>query len=571
MIFDNLLLSAILSEMKPMIMGGVVQKIKQTGKEEIYIDIHALGVTNSLFFSLNPKFPRFYLSQNKAKALLKAPDFCMIMRKYLEGAFLENIEQIGFDRIVRFTFRSLERETFFLVCEIMGKHSNLILTDKENKILGCIKSVGATMSAVRQILIGKTYVLPPNVERINPMECSFTVYKSVAEGLKGETKDEQIKEIIGSFSGISPYLANELFFDRDPKDAEKGYEAIEELKEIYIKEKYIANLITDKNGKANNVYPIFLKSVPAEHQLEKTGINQLCDVTARSIINEENFQSAKANLLAQINNSLTYRKKCIKDCNTAIDRGNSDKNLHIGELLKASMHTFSKGDKKVKLVDYYDPEMPEIEVIIDEKLTPAENTEKYFRKHRKQKEAARLAQERLDGLVRSIEILEEKKEEVKEETRTLNIKSIGEELKNANLLKTERLQKEEDKKAFGGFRINRTMSPEGWEIMYGESATANDHLTTKIGRPNDIWLHARQITGAHVIIRTTAKTCNSVPHSTILFAAKIAARNSEAKHSSMVPVDWTFKKYVRKPKGAVPGFVLYGKEKTIDVIIKDSK
>ncbi|MBQ0105884.1 MAG: NFACT family protein [Armatimonadetes bacterium] len=568
MIFDNLLLSAVLWEMSPRIRGGTVQKIKQTAKDDIYIDIHCLGNTETLFFSLNPKFPRFYLSQTKAKALPKAPDFCMIMRKYLEGAYLRDIEQEGFDRIIRFTFQNLEGEIFILICEIMGKHSNLILTDSDSRILGCIKSVGPTMSSVRQILIGKNYVLPPNAERINPMECSFKVYESVAHSLRGETKEDRIKEIINSFTGISPYLANELFFETDPKDGEGGFAELEKLRETVKEGRFIANLITDPKGKACNVYPIFLRSVPGEHQLTKTDINGLCDTTCRSIISEENFRTAKAGLLSQINNSLTYRKKSVKDCNTAIDKGQDQKNLQIGELLKASMHSFSKGDRKVTLTDYYDPEMPLIEVSIDEKLTPAENTEKYFRKHRKQKEAARLAEERLEVLISSIEILEAEKEKVTAETSLNAIREIGEKLKLAGLLKTEKIQKEEDRKAFGGFRITRTISPEGWEILYGESATANDHLTTKLARPNDIWLHARQITGAHVIIRTTAKTCNNVPDSTVLFAAKIAAKNSDAKHSGMVPVDRTFKKYVRKPRGSAPGFVLYSNEKTIDVVMK---
>ncbi len=567
MIFDNLLLLGILSEMTPLIRGGVVQKIKQTQSDEIFIDIHSLGTSYCLFFSLNPKFPRFYLTNVKAKALPKAPDFCMIMRKYLEGAFLIRSEQIGFDRIVKFTFNILEGEVFYLYCEIMGKHSNLILTDANQKILGSIKSVGPTMSSVRQVLIGKNYVLPPNVERINPMECSQTLYESVINNIQSTDKEAQIKEFINSFTGISPYLANEIFYDVDVKDVHKGYEKILWLKDIYENKKYIANLILDKYGKAHSVYPIFLKSIPADRQLEKTGLNELCDITSRSIINEEVFQSTKTNLLSQINNSLVYRKKVIKDCNTAIDRGSSEKNLQIGELLKASMHLIKKGDKKVSLVDYYDPNMPTIEVTLDEKLTPAENTEKYFKKHKKQKEAGRLALERLNALIPTIEVLEKAKARVQTETRTQNLREIGEDLKAKGLLKTEKIQKEEDKKLFGGFKISKTTSPDGWEILYGESATANDHLTTKLARPNDIWLHARQITGAHVIIRTTVKTMNSVPRSTLLYAAKIAARNSEAKHSSMVPVDWTFKRYVRKPKGSPPGFVLYVNEKTIDVIM----
>ena len=233
------------------------------------------------------------------------------------------------------------------------------------------------------------------------------------------------------------------------------------------------------------------------------------------------------------------------------------------------MHLFKKGDKKVSLVDYYDPNMPTIDVVLDEKLTPAENTERYFKKHKKQKEAGRLALERINALIPTVQVLEEAKFRVQTETHTQRLREIGEELKAQGLLRTEKIQKEEDRKLFGGFRISKTTSPDGFEILYGESATANDHLTTKLARPNDIWLHARQITGAHVIIRTTVKTCNNVPNSTLLFAAKIAAAHCDAKHSSVVPVDRTFKRYVRKPKGSPPGFVLYVNEKTIDVIMKE--
>jgi len=565
MTFDSLLIAAILSEIKEKTISGVVQKVRQKDNDEVVLEIRVPGFTYSLLFCISPKFARLHLTNSKIKTSQTAPDFCMILRKYLTGSYLIKCEQIGFDRIIKFTFLDKENIEFHLICEIMGKHSNLIFIDSEDKILGCLKPVGTSISKVRQVLIGRDYILPPNVERINPLEASFELYKSVIEEITETTKEKQIKEVISKFSGISPFLANEIFYNIDVKD-EKAYENLERIKNIYNTNSFVANLIVDEEGFASGVYPIFLNSIPKEHQLIKESINETIDTTFRSIINRSIFIETKNNLLAAINNALTYKKLTVKSCNTTIDKAlTAEHQKEIGDLIIASSHTIKKGAKSIDLINYYDPNMSTITVELDNKITPIENAEKYFKRYKRLKEAARLAEERLIFLWDEIEKLEIEKEKAENEQKTTVLRDTHKELIKTNLLRTEQTEKENNKSEFAGYKIRHLYSPEGWEIFYGESSSANDYLTTKLARTNDIWLHARQITGAHVIIRTTAKTAANVPFNVILFAAKIAARNSEAKHSGIVPVDYTFKKHVRKPRGSAQGFVIYKLEKTIDV------
>ena len=568
MVFDSLVINAVLSEIRNKISGGVVQKIKQSEDDEILMEIRAFGFNYNLLFSVASQFARINLSSSGIKSKSVAPDFCMILRKYLYGCIIKECLQIGFDRIIKIKFCNQKSgESFYLIQEIMGKHSNLVLIDEKNKILGCLKSIGSSVSKVRQILIGKDYVLPPNVSRINLMEVSFDLFKktllSIPEDLD---RKEEIKLIINNFMGISPVLAEEIWYDISiRKDFEIAFEKIKKIKIFCKKENNSCYLITDQNGLSVGVYPIQLSSIEDKLQIFKESINETVDVAFKGIIVRKLLSDTRNNLLISVNKAISAKKSSIKSCKIAIEKAKkAEKQKEIGDLLMGSLYIIEKGMEKLELTDYFDPNMPIITVDLDPKITPVQNAEKYFKKYKKSKEAGKTSTERLAILENDLNILEQKKEEIISETSIKNLKELHKDLLNKNLLRVE-ITKENDKPEFEGFRIKRTYSNEGWEILYGENSQSNDHLTTKLGKPNDIWLHARQITGSHVIIRTTAKTASNVPYNTILFAAKIAAINSEAKHSSIVPIDYTFKKHVRKPRGSATGFVLYKMEKTIDV------
>ncbi|HOM73412.1 MAG TPA: NFACT RNA binding domain-containing protein, partial [Armatimonadota bacterium] len=230
--------------------------------------------------------------------------------------------------------------------------------------------------------------------------------------------------------------------------------------------------------------------------------------------------------------------------------------------------SIKKGETIAKVVDYYNPEMKEIEIPLDEKLSTQENAERYFRRYRKAIEGANAAADRQKEFQEEIKELKSAAEKLPSIESIEDIQALREMLTQKGLLRPEPLAPVPGKREepeFGTARIRRVTSSNGFEILYGENSQSNDYLTSKVAKPNDLWFHARSVTGAHVVIRTGNRP-DLVPRSTIMQAAEIAARNSDAKHSRLVAVDYTLKKYVRKPKGSPPGFVRYQQEKTIDVV-----
>lgn len=567
MIFDSLVIWRILSELRLLVLGGSVQKIKQSDDDETMLEIRVPGFTYNLLFSIDSSFARLHLSSSGIKAQSQAPDFCMIMRKYLTGAVIAKIEQLGFDRIIKITLIDNDNKIYYLYHEIMGKHSNLILTNASDRILACQKTVGKALSKVRQILISMDYVLPPNMSRINPLDMSYELYSQVIGSMPPGDRKEELRYIIGNFSGISPFLAEEIWYNIDIKDIESGWNAIENIKKLCESpNERSCYLIKDDQNRAVNVYPILLKTVSFDNQVLKDSINETIDVAFKGIISRKLLEDTRNSLLVSIDRSISYRKSAIKSCERSIEKAkNSNRQKEIGDLLIASAHCINKGDLKVSVVDYYDSNMPVVEIDLDPKLSPVENANRYFKKYKKLKEAARLAEDRLITLWDNLDILNAERERASIENKVSELKSMHKSLIEKGFLRIEVSDQEAQHSEFDGYKIKRLYSPEGWEVLCGETSTANDFLTTRLARSNDIWFHARQITGAHVIIRTTAKTAASVPFNTIIFAAKLAALNSDAKHSRLVPVDYTFRKYVRKPRGAAPGFVLYKMEKTLDI------
>ncbi|MBR4749619.1 MAG: NFACT family protein [Abditibacteriota bacterium] len=561
MTYDSLVLRHTIKELSPCILGALVQKARQSESSEALLEMRSRGEDLRLLLSWNATFARMYLTASGIKAAPKAPDFCMILRKYLTGSILTEVRQIGLERIVRLSFDS-GGAVYQLWLEIMGRHSNLTLTDSEGLILGVAKPVGRKVSAVRQLLIGMTYTLPPNTERRDPFRTDPETFAGLIRDIGAEECSPAfIKAFTGLFEGFSPQLAAEVWLGLTPGDTEQAYERIRSLEELPAG----CWLQTEPDGKAAGAYPLYLRSLPEASQKPRDSINETLDTAYRSLISRHLRETARKELLVRTDKSIAFNEGLIKSCRETLAKlPMADRYRELGDLLFGSLHAVKKGDPFCEVTDYYDPELKTVRIDLDTRLAPAENAERYYKRAKRVKAAAEQAEERIPPAEERLRQLREAREQTLAEDRLQGLRDIKNRLQEAGLLK-EIKAAEEEGSGFDGYRIRRTWSPEGWEILYGESADANDYLTTRLARPNDIWFHGRQITGSHVIIRTTAKTCNQVPYGSILYAAGIAAANSQAKHSSLVPVDYTFRKYVRKPKGSPPGFVIYRNEKTIDV------
>jgi predicted ribosome quality control (RQC) complex YloA/Tae2 family protein len=501
------------------------------------------------------------------------PNFCMVLRKHIEGLFISRLEQVGFDRVLRLHLQAPGQEERILVLEIMGKHSNLILIDFQERILGAAKHIGPSTSRYRQVAPGKQYIPPPATGKLDIRMLGEDNLDHLLDALPKESTDREIVKdwLMKTFSGFGPFLAEEILM-RACIDGTVSSNRIRNellaLRDTVRKSDYLPVLITSERGEALLAYPTPSVQFPADRQHARASINETLDTLFRSLVTRTELEDQRTQLLTAIRRAEGSRMQALKSIErTVAESKRAEDYRRIGDLLLANLNNIEKGAKSVRLIDYFNPDMPEIEVELDEKLAPQQNAERYFKRYRKARDAAATAEARRSTIMQEIALLKSAESEAEEAKSVDSLKALREMLTAQALLRRE-IAQEKQEEEFAGHRIRRVITSEGWEILYGENAAANDYLTQRIARPNDVWLHARAITGAHVIVRTAGHSSN-VPKSVLLEAATIAARNSEAKHSFLVPVDHTLRKYVRKPRGSAPGFVTYRNEKTIDVSLKN--
>lgn len=573
MTYDGLVLAAVVAELERLITGGRIQRIRQHNDTDITLEIRRPGRTYLLFVSADARFPRIYLTSSMLPVPQQPPNFCMVLRKHIEGLFISRLEQVGFDRVLRLHLQAPGQEERILVLEIMGKHSNLILIDFQERILGAAKHIGPSTSRYRQVAPGKQYIPPPATGKLDIRMLDEDNLNRLLDALPKESADREIVKdwLMKTFSGFGPFLAEEISM-RACIDGTVSSNRIRNellaLRDTIRKSDYLPVLITSERGEALTAYPMPSVQFPADRQHARASINETLDTLFRSLVTRTELEDQRTQLLTAIRRAEGSRMQALKSIErTVAESKRAEDYRRIGDLLLANLNNIEKGAKSVRLIDYFNPDMPEIEVELDEKLAPQQNAERYFKRYRKARDAAATAEARRSTIMQEIALLKSAESEAEEAKSVDSLKALREMLTAQALLRRE-IAQEKQEEEFAGHRIRRVITSEGWEILYGENAAANDYLTQRIARPNDVWLHARAITGAHVIVRTAGHSGN-VPKSVLLEAATIAARNSEAKHSSLVPVDHTLRKYVRKPRGSAPGFVTYRNEKTIDVSLKN--
>lgn len=565
MIYDGFMLSAVISELKKLLLRGQIQKIKQLNDNDIVFSVYNMGKTFMLFISVDARYPRVHITASSPQAPKTPPHFCMVARKHLEGSFIEDIAQTGLERILTLTISNPSQKGMKLIFELMGRHSNLIITNSTDKILGAIKNVGSSVSKQRQIVAGRQYSLPPVPIKIHPADLTKDKFEEIFEA-----NDDFQKMLVSNIGGISPYLAEEIIL-RANNDKDNIYEEIKTIGKIVANAQYMPVFITDDKGKNIAVYPMPLVKYSPENQHIRTSINNALDAFFRTFIKEYELEETRNLLLAAISRSITAKNNLIRSFERTIDESNRAETYKIkAEMLQAGIAKVKKGDVSVMVENYYDPSLSLIEIELDPKLDPKQNIQKYFKRYQKAKDSKTTATTRLETTKHQLQILKDAKEKAKQIGSVHDLRALQSLLSNQNLLRQEKTKQQQDKDEFAGHKIRRIFTKEGWEILYGENATSNDYLTQKIARPNDMWLHARQITGSHVIIKAQGKN-TEIPHGIILQAAMIAASNCEAKHSSLIPIDYTFRKFVRKPRGAISGFVTYRNEKTIDITPKNNE
>ncbi|XMB85693.1 NFACT RNA binding domain-containing protein [Mycoplasmatota bacterium WC44] len=516
MAFDGVLIKNLINELT-FLETGRITKIQQISKLEILLTIRSRSSNQKLLISCSSDYARLHLTTNNYDIPKEPPSFCMMLRKHLEGGFINKIYQYENDRLIIVEVIKVnelgDKVIKKLHFEAMGKHSNLVLT-QDTKIIESIKHIPPFMNSYRTLLPGADYIYPPNTKP-NP----FIDFNNTSDFSN-----------IMSYQGISPLLANEIL-----------YQGNQDL----INSKPDPVII---RGKKDRFYfiPLHIEG-EVEHY---NSINEMLDVYFFNRDSYNRIKQKAKDLTLFIKNELDKNKNKLDKLRFDLDKAeNNDELRVIGEVLLANLHTLKRGMNEAKLLNFYTNE--EIVVRLNPLLTPSENSNKYFNKYQKAKKAIIHLEKQIELTKLEIEYFELLTQQIKQSTLN-DIEEIREELEENNYLKKKQRKKKKKLNYLTFYSSNDT------EILVGKNNKQNEYLTHKFAKKNDIWMHAKDIPGSHVIIKD-----DSPDEDTIRTAANLAAYYSKAKDSSSVPVDYTYIRYIKKIPGRQLCFVTYTNQKTI--------
>ena len=596
--FDSLTLRGVVSELGSLLVGGQIQEIRQPTATDITLTVRNLNKSHVLLLSVDPQFARAHLTTRRRANPPTPPNFCMILRKYLEDSWIRDIRQIGFDRILEIEAGSRNPEdeapTFSLVVELMGKHSNLILINEEGVILDAAKRITKRINRVREILPGLEYQPPPTQsDKVSPFVRDAVPFlvKEIGSNLN-ITRQELADMLLSLYVGLSPFLAREMAHrfavqmnrsfdsatDTISLEATDVKTALALLWMQTLKGGYAGSDNPDTDfspvqarneaGQPIGAYALTITHLPDLRQKPVDSLNIALDDAFTFQTEQAGFVAIAGELRGQLQQeSRRVEKQLQSVLKTLAEAERSELYKQTGELILANVWKYQPGAKEIVVQDYYDPNFPDRSIELDPRLNAQENADHYFKRYRK----ARDAEER--ALEDNIRIADQG-EELRVATAALNNAHTEEELRALRtdllarhilrpLVNSSDSSKKGQESEFAGHKIRRFHAL-GFDILVGESATANDYLTTRVASPNDWWLHVRAAVSSHVIVRSHGKPYE-VPRPVLERAALICAQHSQQKHSSLVSVDYTLKKHVRKPRGSAPGAADYINEQTLDV------
>ncbi|WP_370221616.1 NFACT family protein [Cytobacillus sp.] len=561
MSFDGLFTRAMTKELIDTLKGGRINKIQQPYKNEIILVVRSNGRNHRLLLSAHPSYARVQLTNEAHDNPSEPPMFCMLLRKHLEGYILEDVHQIGLDRIIVFEVKGRNEIGDIsykqLIVEIMGRHSNITLVDKSrNIILDSIKHVSFAVNSHRAILPGQEYILPPSQDKMNPFEADKNDLLRKIDFNSGKVD----KQLVANFAGISPLLAKEVIHQAGLVNRTTVPNSFQHLLSS-LKDHAIRPAITAGEQK-ESFYLLPLQHIKGESR----EFNTLSEMLDRFYFGKAERDRVKqqSNDLERfiVNEKEKNEKKIEKLKKTLHEAENADKHQLYGELITANIYAIHKGMKETEVINYYDENGGTVTIPLDPLMTPSENAQKYFIRYQKAKNAVIAVKEQIKKAEEEASYFDSLLQQV-ETASTRDIAEIREELVEGGYIR-ERQKRGNKKQQNLKPVLDRYTASDGTEILVGKNNKQNDYLTNKLAARDEIWLHTKDIPGSHVVIRSKEPAEN-----TILEAASLAAYFSKARHSSSVPVDFTQVRHVKKPSGAKPGFVIYDQQQTVYVTPDD--
>ncbi len=581
MALDGITTAAIVSELKDKLLGGRIDKVHQPLADEIRFSVRSMGENYRVLASANTAHPRMHITKTSRENPMTAPLFCMVLRKHIAGGKIVDIYQPDFERIIILKIESSNEMGDLtiknLILEIMGKHSNLILTDENHKILDSIKRVSHDKSSVREVLPGKTYVFPPSQNKKNPLFLNETEFGHLLHRQEGMKIQDFLYK---SYTGISPIMAAEFCYraNQDGSDAcqqmtaqreAQLFQSFSHAMDAVKSSQFQPQIYYQKQG--GKILDFAVLPMTQFGTCYAKPFHTVSEVLEAFYTEHDNAAHIKQKAHDTRRLVVTNIERCIKkkeiQQKTLQDVSEKDKWKRCGALITANIYAIAQGATKCKVIDFYDTDMPEIEIPLDPTKTPSENAQKYFNKYNKAKRtlaALEIQKKQNDEELLYLESVLNALDTVKDDADLVEIRT---ELADSGFLRRQAQKKGQNKPKKA--KPMHFISSDGYEILVGKSNLQNDELTLRTAEATDLWLHTKDIPGSHVIIRTNGQS--DVPIPTLEEAANLAAWFSKAKNSSMVPIDYTQRKNVKKPNGAKPGMVIYLTNKTIYVTPSEEK
>lgn len=566
MALDGIFLSKVKNELKEKAVGLRVDKVNQPTRDEVILNLRGKGCNYKLLLCVRADSPRLHFTSHNIDNPPVPPMFCMLLRKHLTGAMIKDVRQHETDRIIFIDFDATneigDRVELTIVMEIMGKYSNMILISGE-KIIDSMKRVDYTTSSVRQILPGLMYVLPPQQDKLSIETTDIDV---IIDRVLSFREKSLSSAILNSIQGVSPVVAREIAHKTAFEDVMVSYldnQQVDILKAVLAEFAESIGcstvyMLTEKSGKPKDMSVVDVKQYG-----DILGVKEY--ESAAELLDDFYFERDRINrinhrgheLIKLLNNLVERTSRKLALQREELKRCEDKETLKLyGELILANLYRLNKGVTYYEVENYYD-NCELVKIPCNPALSPTENQKKYYKDYRK----AQTAEKMLAGLIQDgeneIVYLESVLDELSRADTDSEISTIRLELQNGGYIKNLKGKKQKPPKELPPLEF---MSSDGFKILVGRNNIQNDKLSLKTAMKNDMWLHTQKIPGSHVIICGDGK---EISDESIEEAAVIAAYYSKAKDSSLVPVDYTRVKALKKPNGAKAGMVIYHEYWTI--------
>lgn len=563
MALDALFLSALARELDEKLKGVRVDKIHQPDKEGVRF---ALRTGEKLLIDAGNNYPRIHLTKSTAENPQTPPMFCMLLRKHLAGGKISEVRWQYLERAIDIEFETTDELGMptkrVLTAELMGRHSNLVLRDADDRIIDCLKRVDLAMSERRQVLPGLFYQKPPAQDKKNPLTISRA--ELFDELLSAPDEARADKWLQDTFMGVSPLIWREIiyratgdsglrFCEMDAAAKERVASCATELFEQVVGGKYVPWIVCE-NGKPKDFSFCQISQYDGVYVgKEMQSLSELLDAFYSERGLQERMRQKSQNMTRTVQNAYerALRKQEVQK-EELLQARDRERDRELADIVTANLYRMERGMNRLVAQDFFKEDAPEIEIALDIRLSPQQNAAKLYKSYNRKKNAELFLTEQIEKGQAEAEYLESVLESISQAESEKELEAIREELHDGGYISNRKNAGRARKK--DELAPREFISEDGFRIFVGRNNRQNDILTLKYANKNDVWMHTQKIPGSHVIVE-----CNGqqAPDRTLTQAAELAAYYSRARESGQVPVDYTKVRNVKKPAGAKPGKVIY--------------